>query len=203
MSHDEPGTGGQADLSHWHREPCWRAAAIGIGGKAVLRLGHANRQIAIALLFPILELVADLLIGKNLIGTVDVLGNRFDFGKETHVVRIDRCEIRLFGIGNLSDTGRQISGPFRAQFPVARQHGLGTLGGHIFLNRVHFGVCISDEVVDRDDDRHAERLHVLDVTAKVRTALLYRIHALCAEIRFGYAAIHLHRAHSGNHDDPP
>ena len=52
----------------------------------------------------------------------------------------------------------------------------------------------------RDDRRHAELAHVLDMAREVGEALLQRLDVLLAELVLGDAAMHLERAHGGDDD---
>ena len=76
------------------RVPGRRAAPVRVGGEAVLGLGHADRQVAVALLLPLLELVADRLVGEHLVGAVDALGDGLDLLEERHLGRVERRELR-------------------------------------------------------------------------------------------------------------
>ena len=78
------------------------------------------------------------------------------------------------------------------------QDRLSSLLGDIGLHRRHFSIGVRVEVVDRHHHRHAKRLHVGDMTAKVRAALLHSGHVFGTQVRLGHAAVHLHRAHSGH-----
>ena len=59
--------------------PCGCAALIRIGRKGILRLRHTDRQIAIALFFPGLQLIQNFLIRNHFIGAINFLGHGFDF----------------------------------------------------------------------------------------------------------------------------
>ena len=74
------------------------------------------------------------------------------------------------------------------------------LRGDEILHRLDLGIGVGGEVVDRDHHRHAELLHVLDVTAEVGAALLHRLDILGAEVFLRDAAIHLQGAHGGDDD---
>ena len=52
------------------------------------KMGHTNRQITIALCFPLFQLVTNLGIGNHFIGTINAFGNRFDFFEQRHFRRI-------------------------------------------------------------------------------------------------------------------
>jgi hypothetical protein len=97
---DEAGAGRQPHLAHRHRSPVGaprlfgsaRRRRFGSVEKGILRLGHADRQVAVALLFPLLQLVAHLLVGHHLVGAVDALGDRLDLLEQRHLVGIERRE---------------------------------------------------------------------------------------------------------------
>ena len=178
--------------------PGGRATTVGIGGKAVLSLGHTDRQIAITLCFPIFQLIADLAIGQHLIGAIDALGNGFDLFKQRHVIGVKRRELRGATIDDLDHAGRQILGPGRAMRPMLAQDRLGTMLFNIILDRRHFGIGIGDKMVDRHHRRHAKLLDVLDVLAKVGTALGHGRDIFVAQVVLGDAAVHLHRTYRGD-----
>jgi hypothetical protein len=89
---------------------------------------------------------------------------------------------------------RQILDPRRPMRPVLAQDRLGPLLGDIGLHGGNLGIGVAEEVVDRHDHRHAEALHVGDVAAKVRAALLHGLHVLGPKVGLRHPAVHLHRA---------
>ena len=69
------------------------AAQFGVGGKAILRLGHADRHRAVPRSLKGAKLVTHLLIANDILGAVDLLGNRAHLVPERHVVGIERLEV--------------------------------------------------------------------------------------------------------------
>ena len=95
-----------------------RAAQVRIGRERILRLGHADRQLAVALRFPLPELLAHRLFGDHLACMVDRLGDGLDLVEQRHLVGIERRELRLAGFGQFHHLVRQILDPGRALRPV-------------------------------------------------------------------------------------
>ena len=136
-----------------------------------MRLRHADRKTAIALFFPKLQLIPDLLVRQHLVGSVDALGDGLDLVEEAHLVGIDRREIRGAGVRDFGHLGRELSRAFRAQFPMARQDRLSALLGHEILHRLDLGLGVRDKVVDRNNDWYPEGFDVLYMPPEVRAAL--------------------------------
>jgi hypothetical protein len=96
--------------------------------KRILRLGHADRQVAVARGFPGLQLVADALVGDHLIGAVDALGDGLDLLEQRHVVGIERREVAAADLGQLDHLVARSSMPFAPNLgPVLAQDRLGAL----------------------------------------------------------------------------
>jgi 3-deoxy-7-phosphoheptulonate synthase len=72
MHDDEAGAGGEADFAHRHRVAARGAEQIRVGGEAVLGLGDAHGQVAVAIGFELAEPVADLLVGDDVARVVDL-----------------------------------------------------------------------------------------------------------------------------------
>src|SRR5438128_6983674 len=75
---DEAGAGREPHLAHRHGVAGRRAAQVGVGREGVLGLGHADRQVAVAGLFPGMQLVADRLVGDRLVAAIDALDDGVD-----------------------------------------------------------------------------------------------------------------------------
>jgi hypothetical protein len=76
-----------------------------------------------------MQLVADLLVGQHLVGTVDALGDRLDLLEQRHLVGVDRRELRRPAFGDLGHAVGQRLDPLRALGPVLAQMRLGALLG--------------------------------------------------------------------------
>src|SRR6056297_3101134 len=200
-NHNETGPRAEAHFAHRDGMPGRRAAQRRIGREAVLRLGHADRQVAIALIFPEPQLVADLLVGQNLVGAVDALGDALDLLEEAELVLVERGELRGAAVGHLGDLRGQLGRAFRAQLPVAADDGFRALRDNVVLHGLDLGLSVMHEMVDRHDDRHAEGLEVADVATEVGAALVHGLHVLLAEIGLGHTAVHLHGADRGYKHD--
>ena len=172
-----------------------RATQVGVGRERILRLCHANRKVAVAGIFPLLELVAHALVGDRLRAAIDALHDRVDLVEQPHLVRIERRELRGAAFGEFDHLVGEVLDACRALGPVTAHDRLGALCGHIRLHRLDFGVGVGDEVVDCYDGRHAELLHILDMAAEIGAALLHRFDVFRAEIVLLHPAIHLHGAH--------
>src|SRR5439155_232716 len=197
---DEAGAGREPHLAHRHGVAGRRAAQVGVGREGVLGLGHADRQVAVAGLFPGMQLVADRLVGDRLVAAIDALDDGVDLLEQRHLVGIERGELRGAGFGDLDDLPRQDLDAGGALRPVLAQDRLGALRLDEVLHRLDLGLGIGGEVVDRHHRRHAELLHVLDVAAEVEAALPDRLDVFLAEVFLLDAAIHLHGAHGGDDD---
>ena len=69
-----------------------------IGGEAVLRLGHADRQAAISGLFHPLQGGAHIVRRLHPFGAVDLAGNRFDLLQQGSFVAVERLELGWLGL---------------------------------------------------------------------------------------------------------
>ena len=177
--------------------PGRRTPQIGVGREGILRLGHADRQVAIALRLPCLQLIAHRLVGQNLVGMVDPLGDRLDLVEKSHLVGIERGELAAL-VRKLHDLLRQRLDPFATLGPVLAEDRLGPLRLDELLHRGDLGLGVRDKVVDRHHHRNPKALEVADMPAKVGAALLHRCDILGSEIRLRDPAVHLHRPH-GRH----
>ena len=156
---------------------------------------------AISLVFPLPQLVPDLLVGKHLVGAIDPLRDGLDFLEERRVIGVDRREIAHVGIGDLGDAHCQFARALATKLPVPRDDRLAALLDDIGLERIDFSVGIAGEMIHRDHNRHAEGFQILDMPSQIGAASLHRGDILGAEIGPRHPAIHLHRAHRGDKDN--
>ena len=148
---------------------CWRTTQCRIRAEAVLGLCHANRQIAISLIFPLFELITDLLIGEHFISAVNPLSNSLNLLQQA-ASRRDTEPWRK---------SRPSSASAIAAIRVARSVTLlsshaaqcldtGSLHctrlGHIVPARGNLGICCPrDEMVDRNHRRHTKRTSIFSI----------------------------------------
>jgi hypothetical protein len=126
-----------------------RAAQVRIGREGILRLGHADRQVAVALRLPRPSADRGPSCRRSPRRRGRSLGDRLDLLEQRHLVGIERRELRLAAFGELDDLVASSSMPSRALGPVLAQDRLGALLGHIVLDRLDLGVGVGDEMVDR------------------------------------------------------
>ena len=89
--HDKAGTGTQADLTHRNGMTSGRATQGRISREGILRLRHADRQVAISRIFPLAQLVADLVVSQNLVSAIDALGDpKFDSYSRKSLILLTR-----------------------------------------------------------------------------------------------------------------
>ncbi len=79
--------------------------------------------------------------------------------------------------GKLLDAGR----PFR---PMPADDAVSTVPRRVILDGGDLVLCIRGEMVDGDDDRHAEFPHIGDVAAEIGCAALQSLDILATEILF-------------------
>src|SRR5262245_58350246 len=91
---------------------------------AVLRLGAADLYLTVAHPLDAAELVAHRLVGGNILGAVDLLGNGADLHVERHVVGIEQLELALAAVADLDYGARDVGGALAALGPMVRHDGL-------------------------------------------------------------------------------
>src|SRR6266849_5202904 len=95
-----------------------RALGVGVGGKAVLRLGDAYREMAKPGLLQLGEPVFDRLVGGDVAGAIDLLGDRLDLVAQRHLVGIEKAELGAAAFGELDDGVGQLGGALAALRPM-------------------------------------------------------------------------------------
>ena len=175
-----------------------RAKLGRIGGKGILRLGHADRQRPVALRLPFLQLCVYLRIGLNLGCAIDAAGNGFDLVPKRQVIGIKRRKACGAAVGDLRHALCQRGDPGGPFGPVTAQKRLRPLRGDKIADGGQFRLGIAGEMVDRHHHRHAEAFEVFDMAAQIGAARRHRRHILGAQISARHAAIHLERADRGH-----
>ena len=179
--------------------------------EGVLRLGHANRQIAEALLGEELDLFFGSFRELNTVSLVDVLRHGFNLTLDVERRFVSKLEVlavfvrlarRLDGVGERDGALAPVrvmgaeNGVFRAR------------GERDFTNHRVFRFGVGRERVDGDDDRDTERLGVFDVADQVAHALAHHVDVF-SRVRViegltrGHGrttAVALQRAHGGDDD---
>ena len=161
------GTGGNLELAHRDAEVLGSAQGLGVVAKAVLRLGHAHRQVAKAVLAQLGELALGGRRKVDAVGAVDLDGNGLKSVGHIGAVLIGKLELaRLLNqthdlIGKL-ERALAALGPDLGKLNVDAE--LLTLG----LDERKLGLGVRREAVDGD---HAGQtinvLDVVDVTQQV------------------------------------
>ena len=194
-----PAPARQAHFAHRHRVPGWRTAQARIGREAILRLRHTDRQVAVALLFPKLQLITDFLVRNHLISAVDPFSQSVSiFSTERHVIGIQRCELALAAVRNFGHARCQALQRLRSQSPSAATGSPRNLGLHVVLYRLNFCVGVGDKVVDRNNRLERRRTSGCQCGGQGWHSPLDRVNVLAAKVRFRNATVHFHRAHSRN-----
>ena len=170
-----------------------RAAHRRVGRERGLRLRHAHRVVAVAVVLQLLDLRAHLGVGGDLGGAVDLLRDLVDLVPQRVGVLVD--EGRAW---RACRTGRPRSSPVPPR-PCRRRPSAwpappGTPS--FFIRAVSSSISawrVEGEVVDRDHAGNAVDLaHVLDVALEVHQALFQRGEVLLADFLHVHAAVVLH-----------
>src|SRR3546814_19315184 len=93
------------------------AEQVGVGREAVLRLGHADREVAVALALPLLELVAHLLVGDRAGSAVDLLADGVDLVEQRQLLVVERLEVGGAAVGQSDHLLGQLFGALGALAP--------------------------------------------------------------------------------------
>ena len=179
--------------------PVGAPSRSGSVGEAILRLGHADRQLAVAGGLDRWSSVAALPVGDDVGGAVDRGGDGADLVGERHVVGVERREAgaRRADRSATDDAAASSSAPAppSAQW---RQTTASTPNCALADRRRGgvLGLGVGGELVDRDDHRHAEparrsRRGGRGWRSRARAPRGSRV----PRSAFGDAAVHLERAH--------
>src|SRR5690606_23282660 len=127
-------------------------------------------------------------------------GDGLDLLPERHVVVVERSELVGSTLHQLYHLAGKLLGALGTLGPVTADHRFGAQLPRGGPDHLHLGFRIGDELVDGHDRRHAEVLHVAEVTRQVAAALLDRFDVLLAQILPSDASVHLEGADGGDHD---
>jgi len=94
---------GEPDFTDRYIMTRWRAEQIRVGRETVLCFGHANRVVPIALHFEVRKLLANFLVGKNVVGTVDRACNSPYLFPQGQFVFVQRAELGLVAVDQVDD----------------------------------------------------------------------------------------------------
>ena len=176
--------------------------------EAQVCLGHAHRQFIEAQL----GVQGDLLLGFfgvfHAVSAVDFLADGFDLLFDAGALeRVEEFEVAGFFAGFDHSLG-QVCRALAAFHPVAGDDRIFSAGfDSAFADQFDFGRGVILEAVDRHNHRDAEALGILDVGLQVGQTRFEQFQVLfgvfgsqrCASRDSWSAAVHLERAHGGNH----
>jgi hypothetical protein len=176
-----------------------RAAQRGVGGEAVLRLGHAHGQLAVAGVLQGLHLALHGGRGADVGGAIGAGGHGAQLLPQRQVVAIGKAQRRrLFAQAHHLVRQRRRTGA--AFGPVARAVHGHTDGADALAQQRVLGLGVGLEVVDRHHHRQPEDLEqVVQVALDVGQAAAEGVEVLAAQVDQLHAAVELERAHRGHH----
>ena len=117
---DEAGAGRDHHVAQRHVEVLRAAHQDRIGGERILRLGHADRQVAEAGFLQLVELVAELLVGQHVGGAVDFAADDAHLLPERAGVGIEQREVGLRVLDHVDHGAGQFLGALRRRGPNGR-----------------------------------------------------------------------------------
>ena len=168
-----------------------RAQQTRVGREAVLGFRDAHGVVPVSGLFELFELIADLVVGADLLGAVDIARNPLGLLPQRQVIRIQSAELGAARIAKCHDLSRQILGAGAAIGPVRAVQRFDAEFAAIRFQCLRLGVGIRCEAIDADQHRHAKASQVADMAAQIFAAGLQRGDVLFAELVFGDSAVHL------------
>ncbi len=121
---------------------CGGAFKIGVRRETVLSFGNTDREVAVAVLFEFAYLVADFLIGNNIVGTVESGGYGFDFIPNRHIVGVQGGKAGHSTIGKIGDFPSQLLRTGTAIGPVCAFDSFYAISGGNLFNNSDFSICI-------------------------------------------------------------
>src|SRR6266850_1883697 len=171
-----------------------RRAQLRIGGKGILRLRHAHRIVAVALVLQALDLAAYLCVRRDLGGAVHLFRDLRDLLPQRVGVLVDEGRLRRL-LAQLDHHARELRRAFAAVGPVGGEdHGHAEVL-HLLVHQIHLRLRVVGEAVERHDAGNAVDLrHVLDVALEVHQPLLQRGEVLLVDLLDLDAAVVLERA---------
>ena len=176
----------------------WCGAQGRVGGEGVLRLGDADRQVAVAHLLQFLDLLADLGARRDLRCPVDAGGDGAHLVPQRGVIGVDEGEFAR-RLAQLDDLAGERLGACPAIRPVGGEDHIRAGLGHEALEQVDLGIGVGGEAVDGHDAVDAVYIaDVLDVALEVDDALLERLEVLVGDRREVCAAMVLQGSNGGD-----
>ena len=160
-----------------------RAAGCGVGGERVLRLGDADRVVAVAIRLQLVELAFDFRIGRNIGGTVNFRRDGFDFLPQGLFLVVDETEIAFPLRDEFDHLAGDIGGARATLGPMARKHQRYVQRLHFLGEQLVLGIRVGSEMVHRYHNGQAELvLDIAHMPFKVRDALLERREILLGDV---------------------
>ncbi len=148
-----------------------RALGVRVGGKAVLGLGDAHREIAKPGFLQFVEAVFDGAVAGDVAGAIDLLGDRLDLVAQRHLIGIENAELGAAAFGELDDGVGKLRRAFAAARPMVGDHRLDPHPGAQLLQPAKLGFGIGAEAVDRDHRRNPEPAQVFERALQIGEAL--------------------------------
>ncbi len=186
---------GEPHLANVDRVPFRGAAQLGIGRERILRLGHADGIVPVALVLELLDLRPDLAVCSDFRSSVYLFRDLVDLVPQRIVVFVDV----LNGgrpVAQLHHFARELGRPLAAIRPVRREHDRRAEFAHARLEQFELGGRVAGELVDRHHAPDAVvLLHVLDVALEVDDALRERVDVLGGQRLHVHATVVFQRAH--------
>ncbi len=202
---DEARTHARTHFANGQHKAARRTLDLGVRGQAEVRLGHADGQVAEAVLLVGLDLRLSLGLEDHLTCAVDLARNRLDLLLDGQVERIEWVELAGFVAGLFHGT-RQVDSACAAVRPVG-----GNGAAHAFLaangkDRLGLAGVVCREGVDAHHGADAVLLHILNLLAQVGASLedvvgVFAQHLLGQRLtrhNFVLARVQLERADGGD-----
>lgn len=159
-----------AHITNRYGESSRGTLQIRVMRQRVLCLGNADGQVSIALLCVGIDLLLGELAELNSSSAVHLLTNSLDALLDGALKAVGESEL-LGLLGGSDDSVGQVDSTDTTLGPVVGQDGVfGTSGNGFLADDFDFGVGVSGELVDGDDDGDAERLGVGNVFLEVDAA---------------------------------
>ena len=172
-----------------------RAAPFRVGRERILRLGHTDRVVAVALLLQAGNPGPHRRVGRNVGCAIDLRGNRLHLVPQAVGVLVDKSHLGRAGLGQPDHRVRQFLGTGRAFGPMAGHHHRHALALHVPAQHREFGLGVTGEVIQRHDTGQTMPMaDVLDVPLQIGQALLHRGRVGRREVLQVHAAVVLERA---------
>src|SRR3989441_3669654 len=165
--HDEPRTGGRKDVPHLQREPRGRPELARVVAEGILRLRHADGSFAQPQPRELFERALGCRRARDPARAVDLLRDRLDLFADGTLLVIQRPALGAFPIQQPQHRFGHRDPPPPPPLPPFAPPDAHVLRGALFPHGGELRLGVGQEPVERDDDGHAELLHVAEVAAEV------------------------------------